>query len=168
MARSAAAQMRGPSLASPPARTAAACSSATSSSRASSQPLASWSVRASSSSTGASATGRARRRRGVPGSTEAFYHAPPSARMSSSLYFMLSVAQARDIVLAASAPLGVETIPVADALGRTLAAPVSAAYDTPPFANSAMDGYAVMAGPAGRELAVVGESRAGAPSPLAL
>jgi molybdopterin molybdotransferase len=81
---------------------------------------------------------------------------------------MLSVAQARDLVLAATTRLDEETVPVADALGRTLAAPVSAAHDAPPFPNSAMDGYAVMAGPAGRELAVVGESRAGAPSPQRL
>ena len=36
-------------------------------------------------------------------------------------------------------------------------------HHVPPFDNSAMDGYAAAAGPAGRSLRVVGESRAGAP-----
>jgi molybdopterin molybdotransferase len=51
-----------------------------------------------------------------------------------------------------------------DAVGRVLAAPVHASTDVPPFPASAMDGYAVHAGPRGRLLEVVGESRAGAPS----
>ncbi len=39
---------------------------------------------------------------------------------------------------------------------------------SPPFAASAMDGYAVRAGPAGRRLTVVGESRAGQPAETAV
>ncbi|MFZ5691458.1 MAG: gephyrin-like molybdotransferase Glp [Pseudomonadota bacterium] len=38
---------------------------------------------------------------------------------------------------------GVETVPLASARGRTLAAKVIAPVDLPPFANSAVDGYAV-------------------------
>jgi molybdopterin molybdotransferase len=38
-----------------------------------------------------------------------------------------------------------------------------AATDIPAFANSAMDGFAVVAGPAGRRLRIVGEARAGSP-----
>ena len=38
-----------------------------------------------------------------------------------------------------------------------------AAHDVPVFANSAMDGFAGRAAPAGTHLRVVGESRAGAP-----
>ncbi|MFN0152082.1 MAG: gephyrin-like molybdotransferase Glp [bacterium] len=47
-------------------------------------------------------------------------------------------------LIAASAPLlEIEDVPPADALGRTLAAPVVAAGDLPPFDNSAVDGYAI-------------------------
>jgi molybdopterin molybdotransferase len=45
-----------------------------------------------------------------------------------------------------------------------LAEHVEAAGDVPPFANSAMDGFLVAAGPAGRRLRISGESRAGAPA----
>jgi molybdopterin molybdotransferase len=81
---------------------------------------------------------------------------------------LITIAEARRRVLAAVQPLAPEKIPVADALGRVLADPVTAAGDVPPFSASAMDGYAVRAGPAGRRLEVVGESRAGSPSHRAL
>jgi molybdopterin molybdotransferase len=61
-------------------------------------------------------------------------------------------------------PLESSEVAVEEALGRVLAAPVRAADDVPRFANSAMDGYAVTAGPAGRRLRIVGESRAGHPA----
>src|SRR3954470_8894477 len=76
---------------------------------------------------------------------------------------LLSIAEARAAVAAAVAPLETETVPVATALGRVLAEPVAAGGDVPPFPNSAMDGFAVRSGPAGRTLRIVGESRAGAP-----
>ena len=38
---------------------------------------------------------------------------------------------------------GTETVPLAEALGRCLAKPVLSAVNVPPFANSAVDGYAV-------------------------
>ena len=66
-------------------------------------------------------------------------------------------------MLDAVRPLGLENIAIGSALGRVLAEDVLAAGDVPPFASSAMDGYAVNAGPALRSLAVVGESRAGSP-----
>ncbi len=81
---------------------------------------------------------------------------------------LISIDEARRRVLAAAEPLPAETIPVLDALGRVLAAPVTATGDVPPFPASAMDGYAVQAGPAGRRLELVGESRAGMPSGRAL
>jgi molybdopterin molybdotransferase len=61
------------------------------------------------------------------------------------------------------APLGAtaETVPLALALGRTLYADIRAERDAPPFASSAMDGYALAAGPA-RTLRLVGVSAAGA------
>jgi len=80
---------------------------------------------------------------------------------------LLTIAQARAAVAAAVELLPTDRVPVADALGRVLAEPVVAAHDVPPFANAAMDGYAVHAGPRGRTLKVVGESRAGAPAPAA-
>jgi molybdopterin molybdotransferase len=81
---------------------------------------------------------------------------------------LISVAQARGLVLSAVTPLAPEDVPIAAALDRILDADVSAAGDVPPFACSAMDGYAIIAGPAGRELTVIGESRAGAPTPQQL
>lgn len=81
---------------------------------------------------------------------------------------LITIEEARRRVLEATRPLPGETVPIADALDRVLVEPVRAGADVPPFPSSAMDGYAVAAGPAGRRLAVVGESRAGAPSDLAL
>ena len=77
---------------------------------------------------------------------------------------LLSIAEARSRVLAAAARLADEDVLLDDALGRVLAEDVTAAGDVPPFDNSAMDGFAVAAGPAGRRLRVAGESRAGAPA----
>ena len=77
---------------------------------------------------------------------------------------LIPIAEARERVLAAVEPLDSERIPVADAGDRVLAEPIHARGDVPPFSASAMDGYAIDAGPAGRKLTVVGESRAGAPS----
>ncbi len=82
--------------------------------------------------------------------------------MSSAL---ITIAQARELVLQATRPLeSPEVVEIDHALDRVLAQDVAAAGDVPPFACSAMDGYAVTAGPAGRVLTVFGESRAGAPS----
>jgi molybdopterin molybdotransferase len=77
---------------------------------------------------------------------------------------LITIAEARERVLAAVQPLDTDRIPVADALDRVLAADVKAVGDVPPFPSSAMDGYAVDAGPPGRRLIVVGESRAGTPT----
>jgi len=49
-------------------------------------------------------------------------------------------------VLAAMRPLPEAGVPLAEAAGLALAAPVRAPHDIPPFANSGMDGYAVRAG----------------------
>jgi molybdopterin molybdotransferase len=76
---------------------------------------------------------------------------------------LISIAEARDRVLAAVRPLPAEDVPIDAALGRVIAEEVRSAGDLPPFDSSAMDGYAVVAGPAG-ELPVVGESRAGSPA----
>jgi molybdopterin molybdotransferase len=81
---------------------------------------------------------------------------------------LLSVEAARDAVLAVTEPVGTERIPAADALWRVTAEPVSARVSLPPWPNSAMDGYAIVAADttgateeAPRELRVTGDVRAG-------
>jgi molybdopterin molybdotransferase len=84
---------------------------------------------------------------------------------------LIALEDARALVLEHAVPLGHETVPLAAALGRVLAEPVSAPYDVPGFDNSSMDGFALRAADsgAGARLRIAGESRAGAPSrePLA-
>ena len=76
---------------------------------------------------------------------------------------MLTVAEALARILALMAPVGVETVPLAEAGGRVMAAPAAARRDQPPFDTTAMDGYALRAEDAaeGAALRVVGESQAG-------
>jgi molybdopterin molybdotransferase len=82
---------------------------------------------------------------------------------------LLTVEAARDAVLGAIAgPVPSETIATVDALGRVLAEPVIAATSLPPWPNSAMDGYAIVAADtdavrpdAPITLRVAGEVRAG-------
>ncbi len=81
---------------------------------------------------------------------------------------LITVAEARARVLERVTLLPSELQPVSDALGRTLATDVLAAGDVPRFPSSAMDGYAIHAGPTGRRLTVAGESRAGSPAGHAL
>jgi molybdopterin molybdotransferase len=77
---------------------------------------------------------------------------------------LITISRARELVKATATALGAETVAIADARDRVLAADVRAVGDVPPFPCSAMDGYAIAPGDAGRTLAVVGESRAGAPA----
>ncbi len=77
---------------------------------------------------------------------------------------LLPIADARALVLSACRPIGNESVPIAAARDRVLAADLDAAGDVPPFPCSAMDGYALMPGPAGRTLTIVAESRAGLPT----
>ncbi len=77
---------------------------------------------------------------------------------------MIPVSKAIRIVERESTRLGTEYVPLADALNRTLAEPIVADTDLPPFDRSQMDGYAVKANdtkdtPA--TLKIVGESAAG-------
>ena len=78
---------------------------------------------------------------------------------------LLSVQEARARVLAALAPVGAETVALAQAYGRTLAADVPARLTQPPADVSAMDGYALRAADAavGARLRVVGAAPAGRP-----
>jgi molybdopterin molybdotransferase len=77
---------------------------------------------------------------------------------------LISIRAARELVLSEAKPLGIEEVGIDRALDRVLARDLDALGDVPPFPSSAMDGYAVQPGPAGRELAIVDESRAGFPS----
>src|SRR5215211_310426 len=76
---------------------------------------------------------------------------------------LIGIEEARRLVLAAVAPLKGEDVVLEAALGRVLAEDIESQIDVPPFRSSAMDGYAVVAGPGG-ELRVRGESRAGRPA----
>jgi molybdopterin molybdotransferase len=75
---------------------------------------------------------------------------------------MISVEEALTRCLALVAPLPAETVPLADAAGRWMSSPAVATRDQPPFAASAMDGYAVQgnSGPDDNFL-VIGEAGAG-------
>ena len=79
---------------------------------------------------------------------------------------VIDLEDAQRIVLEACPPLGAgRRIDLRDALGLVLAGDVVAGEDVPPFANTAVDGYAVRAADlatAPAELTVVGEVAAGA------
>jgi molybdopterin molybdotransferase len=77
---------------------------------------------------------------------------------------LMPVAEARTRILDGVKPLAAESIPLAQALGRVLAKPLSAKRDQPPFNSSAMDGYAVRASDVAQvpvTLNVIGTSAAG-------
>jgi molybdopterin molybdotransferase len=78
---------------------------------------------------------------------------------------MLSVADARQRILADLKPTPAETVALAEAWGRVLAAPVIARLTQPPADVSAMDGYALRAadGALGATLRVIGTAPAGHP-----
>ncbi len=65
--------------------------------------------------------------------------------MGSDTPLLRSVEAARDDILRHFEPLEAEHVALADALGRVLAADIDADIDVPPFANSAMDGFALRA-----------------------
>lgn len=76
---------------------------------------------------------------------------------------MITVDEALAHCLALADPLAPEEVPLTEAAGRILARPVTARRDQPPFASSAMDGYAVTADAPrpGDRFTVVGEAAAG-------
>ncbi|MCV6596045.1 MAG: molybdopterin molybdotransferase MoeA [Mangrovicoccus sp.] len=76
---------------------------------------------------------------------------------------MISVAQALGHLFELAQPLGHETIPLRAGAGRVLASDAIARRDQPPFAASAMDGYALRDADAqpGARLTVIGEAAAG-------
>ena len=77
---------------------------------------------------------------------------------------MISVAEARNRILDGLQPTATETISIAAAFGRVLAAPVVARLDQPPADVSAMDGYALRSAETG-PWTVIGSAPAGHPFP---
>jgi molybdopterin molybdotransferase len=78
---------------------------------------------------------------------------------------MIEFTEARALVLSAAKALPAETVPLAKALGRTLARDVKAREAVPPFTKATMDGYAVRAADTAAapavELAIVEDLPAG-------
>ncbi len=78
---------------------------------------------------------------------------------------MLSVEEALERIVGGARLTDAQMVPMAECAGRVLVEHgITADLDVPPFANSAMDGYAVRAGDTPAELRVVGEAVAGARS----
>jgi molybdopterin molybdotransferase len=78
---------------------------------------------------------------------------------------LMPVDEARALVLAGVKPVGIEKVALAAAHGRVLALDLHARHDQPPFAASAMDGYAVNSKGAssGSQFRLVGTAAAGHP-----
>jgi molybdopterin molybdotransferase len=76
---------------------------------------------------------------------------------------LLTLEEAQERVLELARPLPAEVVAIAEASGRVSAEDVRARVDLPPFASSAMDGFALRASDAPGTLRVVGESAAGQP-----
>jgi molybdopterin molybdotransferase len=76
---------------------------------------------------------------------------------------LITVDEALDHLFGLVTPLEIEEVPLSRAAGRILGRPVVARRSQPPFAASAMDGYALRAEDAvsGRRLDLVGQSAAG-------
>lgn len=76
---------------------------------------------------------------------------------------MISVPEALGRVFDLVSPLGTECVDLRAAAGRVLSGPIAATRDQPPFASSAMDGYAIgISDPRpGQRFRIIGESAAG-------
>jgi len=74
---------------------------------------------------------------------------------------LLTVDDARARMLAEAPTLPPESVAIQDSIGRVLAQDVAAVRDQPPFAASAMDGWAVRAADTPGALRIAGESAAG-------
>jgi molybdopterin molybdotransferase len=77
---------------------------------------------------------------------------------------LLTIEEAQRLILERARPLPPETVRLAEAGGRVLAEPMRAAVDLPPFASSAMDGFAVRSEDTPGTLPVVAHIAAGAPA----
>jgi molybdopterin molybdotransferase len=83
---------------------------------------------------------------------------------------MPSFEAARAAILSRVEPLGAESLPLLDAVGRVLAEDMIARWDVPRWDNSAMDGYAVRAADVDgtARLAVAGNLPAGSSASVTL
>ena len=81
---------------------------------------------------------------------------------------LLSLAEAQARVLERVRPLDTERVPIAEAAGRVLAEDAQALVDLPPFASSAMDGFALRSADSPGRLPVVARIAAGVPVTRAL
>jgi molybdopterin molybdotransferase len=88
---------------------------------------------------------------------------PGGAAEGSPPRELLSIDDALALVAAHVTPLEAEDVALEHAHGRFIAEDLHAAIDLPPFASSAMDGYALRARDTPGRLSVVGESAAGSP-----
>jgi len=75
----------------------------------------------------------------------------------------IGLARARAIVAEHVVSTEPEDVGLAEAVGRRLAEPVTARADHPPFTNSSMDGWALLASATPGHLRIIGESAAGTP-----
>jgi molybdopterin molybdotransferase len=76
---------------------------------------------------------------------------------------LLTVPEALRAVLGRAHPLDAEETALATAVGRVLASPATSLNDLPPFASSAMDGFALQADDTPGELTVTARIAAGSP-----
>ena len=81
---------------------------------------------------------------------------------------LLSIAEAQLLILERARPLPAEAVSLEDAAGRVLAEAARAAVDLPPFASSAMDGFAVRTADTPGRLTVVARIAAGEPAATAV
>ena len=77
---------------------------------------------------------------------------------------LLSIAEAQRLILERAQALPAETVVLEEAAGRVVAEAATAETDLPPFASSAMDGYAVRAADTPGRLPVVARIAAGRPT----
>jgi molybdopterin molybdotransferase len=76
---------------------------------------------------------------------------------------LLTLEEAQERILSRARPLPAEPVSIGQAAGRVAAEDVLATVDLPPFASSAMDGFAVRSEDLPAPLRIVGESAAGRP-----
>jgi molybdopterin molybdotransferase len=81
---------------------------------------------------------------------------------------LLTIEEAQRLVLERVQPLAAERVSLEDAAGRVLVETARSVVDLPPFASSAMDGFAVRSADTPATLPVVARVAAGRPAPRAL
>src|SRR5881397_3318453 len=88
--------------------------------------------------------------------------------MQPTVVDLLTYDEALRLILERVEPLGAEAVALVDAAGRFLAESGVAAVDLPPFASSAMDGFAVRSADTPGTLPVAARIAAGRPAPRPL